>query len=180
MLHSKIARRYSKALFDLSLERQSLDPVYQDLQSLLKIIQESVELQQFLFDPILPQSKQKEIIQNLFEGKIDPLVYQFLLFLVDKGRLNYLQEICRGFDALYFDNKGMTRATITTATAMDPEQLNRLAQKLEANTKRKIITKEIVDPNILGGFKVQIGDYVSDDSFATQLEAFHSNLINQG
>ena len=180
MAHLRIARRYTKALFDLSVEQASLQEVYQSLQSVDQAVKNSLELRQFLSNPVTSKSQQRNVVEALFKDRVHPTVMQFLFFLIDKKRLSLLGDVFDCFDALYLGHNLTVRAKITTAIEIEDAQLNRLVKKLETNAQKKILAQPVVDPAILGGFKVQLGDRVFDNSFATQLERFHRNLINQG
>ena len=180
MAHLRIARRYTKALFDLSVEQASLQEVYQSLQSVDQAVKNSLELREFLSNPVISKSQQKNVVEALFKDRAHPTVLQFLFFLIDKKRLNLLGDVFECFDALYLEYKATVSAKVTTAMEIEDAQLNRLVKKLETNTQKKILVQPIIEPAILGGYKVQMGDRVFDNSFATQLERFHRNLINQG
>ena len=180
MAQLKIARRYTKALFDLSVEQASLQEVYQSLQSVDQAVKNSLELRQFLSNPVTSKSQQKNVLEALFKDRVHGAVLQFLFFLIDKKRLGHLENVFQCFDTFYLEHKSIVRAKITTAMEMEDGQLNRLVKKLETNTRKKILAQPVIDPAILGGYKIQMGDRVFDDSFATQLERFHRNLINQG
>ena len=178
MAKTKVARRYAKALFDLALEKGRLDSVWDDLGSLHSIIQESVKLSHFLQDPLLPVERKSSIFSILLKDKLDTLSFQFVLFLVEKKRINLLQACCVSFDELYYDYKGILKVSIISAKELSAVQIDAINNNLKANFDKKIESSVVVNPSLLGGFKIIVGDQVLDFSLGTQLQRIKHNIIN--
>ncbi len=178
MANIKVSRRYAKALFDLTIETGNLDRVWDDLKSLNQIIQDSFELTHFLEDPLLSAERKSSILAILLKDKLDRLTYQFVVFLVEKKRITLLQPCCAAFDDLYYQHNEILRVSIISAKALSDEQTVSINSKLKAKFNKKIESCVIVDPELLGGFRIIIGDRVFDFSLQTQLQKIKQNIIS--
>ena len=178
MAETKIARRYAKALFDLADDTHRLDRVWDDLKSLLSLTQESVELDHFLQDPLLSIERKTSIFSTMLRDKIDSLTFQFVLFLVEKKRIGLLEQCCIAFDELYYEFKGILKVAIISAKEMGSDEVESINQKLKANFDKEIESKVRVNPALLGGFRIIVGDQVLDFSLETQLQRIKKNIIN--
>ena len=177
MAKTKTAKRYAKALFDLALETGRLDRIWGDLTSLSQIIQDSVELVHFLEDPLLSAHRKRSILIELFEDKLDRLTFQFIVFLVDKKRITLLQPCCTAFDDLYYKYKGILRVSIISAKPLSDKHTASIDNKLKEKFQKEIESCVIVDPKLLGGFRIIVGDQVLDFSLQTQLQRIKQNII---
>lgn len=178
MATSQAAQRYARALFDLASEQNVLSAVADDLASLRDLLEQSAELTRFVHDPIADSAGREAIIGRLFEGRIAPLTFQFLRFLLDKNRFDTLETICDEFASLYDTHTGVIRARIIAAHALDVEQLNTLTAQLTNRFSAKVVPTMEIDPDLVGGFIVVTGDQVFDYSIRTQLDRLRTNIIN--
>ncbi len=177
MATTKSSKRYAKALFDLSVDNGRLDQVSTDVKALRALVLNSKELTHFLEDPLLTVERRSAILQSLFQGKIEPLVYQFILFVEEKNRIAFLADICEKFDELFYDYKGIIRVRIISAVELTSDQTEAISAKLREKFGKEIEPHGIVDPSILGGFRVVIGDQVFDHSLINQLNRVKQNII---
>ncbi len=167
----RLASRYAKAILDLAIEKGELENVYQDINGLKKNLTESSELRTFFKSPIINPSKKLDILDALYKGKVSDFTYKFYQLVVKKRREIYLPEISDAFVDLYQQNKGIVSATVTTATPIDDELLEKIKAMVlskSANTKEVQIQK-IVKEDILGGFILEYGDKRYDNSIASKL-----------
>ena len=172
------AKRYAKALFDLSQENQKLEAVHSDLQTLENIIQSSKELNAFLQNPVISFHQREKILDSLFKNKISDLTHRFLNFLVQKKRINILLTICKGFEDLYLKNKNIARVNITSSGTISEGQVQAICQYLKTKLKKDIEATVDKNQSILGGLKIQIGDLIYDYSLRTQLDKFRENILH--
>jgi len=165
-----ISTRYAKALMDLAVERNSVDTVLENV----KMFKEAVsnrDLYLLLKSPIVKESKKIEIFKVLFDGKLDEITDGFFGIIMRKGREEYLPEIADAFIAQYKAKQKISSAKITTAAAMSEEKLAEIrASLLNSNiTEESIDLEVVVDPSILGGFVIEIGDKLYNASVLHQL-----------
>jgi len=175
MPSTAIARRYAQALLDLAVEQQALAPVRADLLDLAALLQQAPELAWLVRHSPLNTADKDERLRALFDGRMHPLTLRFLRFLNARRRLNRLDAMLAVFGELCDAHTGVVRARITSAHPLAADQLAGLQARFgsifpAALLHKSVQTEQRVDPALLGGFKVQIGDFVRDLSLAAQLE----------
>ena len=172
-----ITKRYTQALFDLSRESKKLEVVHRDLKKINELISKSEELEAFLNNPTVTTQQRKEILSKIFKNKFDQLTFKFVNFLDHKNRLNFLKDICSAFETYYLDAKNVLKVQITSSIALNKAQVRDIQKHFGARLQKEIEPQVDVDPELIGGVKIQDGDTVYDYSIRTQLEAFRRNLI---
>ncbi len=177
MRNHKIATRYAKALFQSALERNELEKIYKQFNSVLTLIRESEELAYFLKHPIIGKDKQKVILEKVFKSELAPSLMNFLIFLTEKERLEFTEDIGLHFEELYAEHEGVLDAKLTSFYPLHTEQIEKISQKLKKHFKKEINIHTELDKALLGGFKVQIGDLIYDFSIRTQLERFRQSVM---
>lgn len=179
MSQSKAARRYAQALFLLASEQGKLDAVQADLQALGALLEGSPELRAFVGDLLLPPSRRAQVLGELFErqGHADPLLVRFLFLLSEKKRLPLLGEIVTAFGESYDQARGILRVQVTSARPLDAAQVDRIVARLRTQHGKDIRPVLAVDPALLGGFVIQVGDQVRDLSVETQLQRLQRQLV---
>ena len=174
----RIASRYAKSLLDLSNESKNLDTVFKDMQSLQEAVKNR-DLYLMLKSPIINAKKKKDIVQKIFGAGFDKMTMGFMNIIITKGRESYLPEIANEFVEQYNDLKSISTAILTSATPLSADALASIKAKLLAsnitNESVEIATK--VDPNILGGFIIEIGDKLYDASVAHKLETLKKQFV---
>ena len=178
MASTKAAKSYAKAIFALAGETDKLDRVRGDLLALAKLREQSSELKSFFSHPLITTERRSEIIKKLFDEKLDPLTVRFLLFLELKGRLEHLADICEEVEASYYELKGILRVQMTAAKAPEGDQVEQILQRLRDRFSKEIELAVEIEPELLGGFQLQVGDTVYDSSIRTKLLTFQQKLIN--
>lgn len=178
MKSSKVAERYARALFNLASEQKSLDAVVADSQAVKESIGSSAELRAFLVNPIFKKEEKDSILKSVFEGRVQPLFLNFLMFLVERSRLDILGQIIDEFIAIHLTSIGTMNVVIRTERAIDPPLMEKLLAKLQERSGKKIQADVIIDPELLGGFKVLMGDEVYDSSFKSQLRKYQESAIS--
>ena len=178
MSPSQIAQRYAKVLLSVALEQNALEDIRGDLAVIHEAILKSWELKSFLANPLFSTQEQQSILKAVFEGKISGALLNFCLFLAYKGRLNLLKSVAESFDGLYLAHKKIVPLTITSSVLLPEDQKENLRRHLRARTGQTIQDQYVLRPEILGGARVQIGDFVYDGTVRTQLEKFKHSIIN--
>jgi F-type H+-transporting ATPase subunit delta len=169
---SQTADRYSKALFELSQEQKNLEAIEEAIVALKNLVRESEDLRSFLADPLLSEQEQAGALKAMFEGKIPALAYQFLLLVGCKGRLNILEDILESFENMYLASTNQIRVDVKTALPVNEQEKTFIAQKLEEKFHQKIIPQWVLDPSLIGGFRIFAQGKLYDYSFKNQLERF--------
>ena len=178
MLTTVVSHKYAKALFDESVERKLTQKVAADLQALMDLRVEDPAFLNFLNSPEVLTEHKTEFIRSVFGPRTDRLVIDFLHLLVEKGRINFLPEICRDFARLTEEHHGMLRAQVLTAVPLDSEREARLVRELARVTGKQIVLEKKVDPSILGGVVVHMGTKIVDRSLRRGLKELAHNLLH--
>ncbi len=178
MADIRVARRYALALIDLAEEASQLDTVRKDMELVLQTVKRSRDLQLFLESPIIREDKKKQILSELFKGKISAMTTKFLELLAEKNREGLLPEIIGQFRELHNERLGIVEVLVTSAVKLTKTQQQELERQLEQYTNKKVTAKYGIDPVLKGGFVARIGDTVLDASVKRQLELLREKFVS--
>ncbi len=170
-MSGSIEKVYSQALLELASEDESYAVINEELSILVDIFARNKELYEILSSPAITDEEKKELLSELFEGKITRSTYGLLYVLVDNGRVKYLPSIAKSFRKGYFAIKGIVEATVTTVKPLDIEQREKLIAKLSSMYEAEVVLREKIDESIIGGMTVKCGDSMLDGSVKSKLEA---------
>lgn len=177
MANPKAARRYAKAVFDLARDEGRLDAVRQDFAALNQLLAASPELRDFLRNRLIAAARRVQILGQLFEQQIDRLALRFLLFLEEKRRLALLPEILTEFERLADAAAGTVAVSLISAQPLDAAQVRSICDRLRSRYGKDVRATQKLDPSLLGGFQIQVGDLINDFSIETQLQALHRKFV---
>ncbi len=135
---SRVAIRYSKALFDSAYQKDKLDIVLNDLREVESLAGQDNLFAQLLQNPLIQANRKLQIITDLFKGKVDDLTFNFLSLVTQKKRSDFLVEIIKRFAARIDEHNGIIKGELISATKIDPEQIKGIISKIEALTEKKI------------------------------------------
>ena len=179
MLNPRLAGRYAKSLIDLAVERKELDTVYADMLYMQTLQRQSPEFVKIIKSPVMPGDKKNKILDALTKDKISVLTATFSRLLISKGREFYLPEIVDAFIQQYKDFEGIRTITLTTAVEVSDDVKNAIVSKVktvDSLDKIELISK--VDPAIIGGFVLEVGDQLVDASIAFDLANIKKQFAN--
>ena len=179
MPNPRLATRYAKSIIDLSIERNELDTVYNDMLLLQSVCKSNKDFVAVLKSPVISGDKKQKIIQAVTEGKITTLTASFIALLITKGREAFLPEIVDAFVQQYKDYKGIHIVKLTTAVAVSDDVKNSIVDKIRSTTAMQNIELNTeVKEDILGGFILEIGDQLVDASIAFDLNNIKMQFRN--
>ncbi len=178
MREERVARRYARALFNAAVRAQSIEPVNEALQQLLSVLHEQPPLRHLLLNPLIPRERKQQMVQDTIGRSTHPLLASLLSVLVDKRRERLLTEVAREFGELRDEHLGIVRVQATTAYPLDSQQQEALIRSLERRTSRTVVLDTRVDPSLIGGIVVRIGDTIIDGSVRGQLLRLRQYLLN--
>lgn len=176
MINKTIARRYAQALFDIAREQKAVEKFSQDLNSVLQSIEGNEDISKVISSRLVNVTAKKDLCKTLLAADINPMVANFLFLVLDKQREGYLQPIVEVFDELVARENKILPARVRTAQQMTEEQVKMLEDKLSKMTGQNVKTTVDVDPSLIGGMAVKIGDIVYDGSIAKQLGMMKTHL----
>ncbi|MCB0568739.1 MAG: ATP synthase F1 subunit delta [Phaeodactylibacter sp.] len=177
----RIASRYAKSLVDLAAEQKKLDRVAEDIRLLQNLVSHR-ELYLLLKSPIIKADKKQQILDGVFDGKLDPMTSAFMDILVRKGREGYLPEIADAFIEQYKHLKHISTVKLTTAAQLSDAVIADIRRKLESSDATDEVIELVTEvrPSLLGGFIIEFDGRLYDTSVANKLEElkreFRDNL----
>ena len=177
MIESTVAKRYGAALFELAQSKQSLVEVGQDLKEIVKAFSSNEELLSVLNAPKITTSRKKAIVAEIFAGaNVD--VINTVLLLLDKKRVNEIAGVEAAFKKLAADAQGYAEATVYSTRKLTTEEeaeISAAFSKLVGKSKLNITN--VIDASLIGGVRVQIGNYTYDSTIAAKLEGLKKVLV---
>jgi ATP synthase, F1 delta subunit len=176
MNDSKISVRYSRAIFQSALEKKILDKVYQNMIFISEICKMK-ETKEFLHSPIIVPSKKEDIFHKMLGGNVEKIILSLIDLIVKNGRESFLPAIARVFIHETKKYKGITESVLTTAVKVDDNVRKQITDLISEVFKTKVELKESIDPEIIGGFILQIDDNYIDASIKNKLRKIKKELI---
>jgi len=164
-----VSSRYAKSLLDLAQQQGRLDAVKADIDGVMAVLRAHSELQAVLKNPLIGTAKKCNVLTGVFGEKIDPVILAFFHILVKKGRAAILLDIAREFVREYNEAKGIVRASVTSAVPLSETNLSGLRARIAKQIEAEVILSNPVDPGLIGGFVVRVGDRQIDASIAGRM-----------
>ena len=165
-----VARPYAEAVFRLALENKGLSQWSKILQIAAEIA-EDAQIKMLIGNPLVPATQLSELILEIGGKKFTSEARNFIKLMVENKRVFVLPQVRDLFEQLKAQNEGILEAKIITAFKLESGQLDNLVADLEKKFNRKVEAQVSVDPEIIGGVKVEIGDEIFDASVRGRLEA---------
>ncbi|WP_286724166.1 F0F1 ATP synthase subunit delta, partial [Pelotomaculum sp. PtaB.Bin117] len=176
MLKGAVAGRYSAALYDLAVESNQVDQIEEELKAVDTILQENTDLQKVLYHPQITAAAKKELLDQLFKGKISELTLNFIKLLVDRRRETFLGDIASEFIAKANAARNIVEVRVTSVVDLKDQEKGEFDQLLAKLTGKKVQVSYATDPSLLGGVLIRIGDKVIDGTIKAKLAALGDRL----
>ena len=174
---SKVAVPYAEALLDLAKSNDSLKETTNDINIVSQFLANSSDLKKFLGNPLVTKDAKKNVVKDILGEQISESTLKFLLLLVDRGRIEVLEQIAQKFLELSYKQESIEIAKVTSSIQLSAEQQQKIAEKLKAITGAKQIKLALkVDPELIGGFTIEVGSKMIDTSIRGQLNKMSSLL----
>lgn len=177
MTNETAARRYALAVFELATEANAVDAVGRDLRTISGAIYDDESTKGFFLAPIIDRKEKGRILNAAFSGKANEIALNTLLLLVRKRREALLREVVRQYAELQMQARGAERLEITSAKELAPEELRAIVERLEKIYGKKFDARQQVDPSLIGGLRVMMGDRRIDGSVEGRLEELSRTLF---
>lgn len=165
----EIATVYSRSLFQVAQEKGSLDDVREQIGEFADAMAENRDLQVFFFSPYFSTEEKKQALGRLLDGA-DDAVSNFLELLVEKHRMPAIFRIRRELDSLWEDENQLLPVTITSAVELDASTVEGIGKAIGEQTGRRVELTAAVDPDVLGGIVLRVGNSILDASIRNRLE----------
>ncbi len=176
MIKGAVAARYAQALFDVARDNNTVAETENELRGFMRLVDESRDLQQVLYNPQVPVELKKEIVRGAFGKALSGTTLNFLCLALDRRREPYLKSIAERFFGLANETRNIVEAEVTTALELSVVHKVNLMQVLSRMTGKELRIRYQVDPVILGGLVVRLGDRIIDGSVKRQLERLKDSI----
>ena len=171
----EIATVYARSLFEVAQETDKLDEVREQLGQFADALEGNRELQVFFFSPYFSSDEKKDGLEKVLDGP-EPAILNFLELLVDKHRMPALFRIRRTYDQLWEHENKLLPVEITSAIELDDEIAKRIGDQIGQQTGQRVELTRTVDPEILGGLVLRVGNSILDASIRNRLENLRKNV----
>ena len=174
---NKVAEPYAEALLDLANSSDTLKETTNDMNVVSQFLANSNDLKKFLGNPLITREAKKSVVKDILGEQVDSRTLKFLLLLVDRNRIEVLESIAQKFLELSYKYESIEVAKIISSVQLSAGQQKEIAEKLKIITGAKQIKLALkVDPQLIGGFTIEIGSKMIDTSIRGQLRQI-SNLL---
>jgi F-type H+-transporting ATPase subunit delta len=168
-MSTRAALRYAKAILNFASEQQKEVQVNDDMALIANTIEESKDLQLLLHSPVLKSDIKKAALKGVFEDKITNISYGLIDLLIENKRLAILREVAKKYTIIFDTLKGKEIAKVTTAFPITDKLSKQVLEKVKEITGKEATVENIINPDIIGGFILRIGDIQYDASVTNKL-----------
>ncbi|GAA0436605.1 MAG: F0F1 ATP synthase subunit delta [Bacillota bacterium] len=177
MSNAVVAKRYAEALFQLGNEKATLEQLLDELRVVKKVVEDNEDLYIFLKHPRITNEKKKQFLDEVFNGlQID--VINTMKLLVERHRIELTSSIIDHFIQLVNDAKGIADATVYSVRKLADEERRELEDSFAKRfNKKKIMLTNVVDPTLIGGMKIRLGNTIYDGSVSGKLKRIERNIV---
>ena len=165
----EIAQVYARSLFQVAKEQSKIDEIREQLGQFAEALAEDQNLQVFFFSPYFSTTEKKEGLAKALDGAEEILV-NFLELLIENHRMPVIFRVRRAYDALWEEENQLLPVSVTSAIELDKKTVGQIGDRIAEQTGRKVELSAQVDPDILGGIVVRVGNQVLDASVRNRLE----------
>lgn len=178
MSDTTVASRYAVALFDLGQEKSKLDIFQEEMKTLRKVTLENRSLENVLNHPRIPADRKKEMVTESFKGFSDEVIHTLHL-LIDRHRTDIMLPLADQFLEKVHTYQGVQEATVYSVRELSEDEKQRLSQTFAPKVgKDSLIIDNRVDPDLLGGVRIRIGNRIFDGSVRGKLDQMERELLS--
>jgi ATP synthase F1 delta subunit len=171
----EIAEVYARALFEAARDDGVLDGVHDELSQFADALNDDRNLQVFLFSPYFSSEEKKDGVRRIVSDA-DERILNFLELLAERHRMPVLFRIRRIFDSLWAEENKLLPVTVTSATELDAGLVDEIGKRIEEQTGRRVELSSDIDPDVLGGLRVRVGNMVLDATVRNRLEQLRKQV----
>ena len=171
----EIAEVYARALFEVACDQDALDEIQEQLGQFADALGESRDMMQFLFSPYFSTEEKKSALERAIEGA-HPAFMNFLESLVERHRMPVVFRIRERFDHMWEEERKLLPVEVTSAVSLDEATVQSIGERIGEQTGRKVQLSSRVDPEILGGLVLRVGNFILDASIVNRLEQLRKQV----
>jgi F-type H+-transporting ATPase subunit delta len=174
-----VEKRYALALYEIAEPKGKVDEYIRDLKTIVDLMKNDKGFLQIIKHPQISTSRKKEAFEELFKNRIDSQLLSFLFLLIDKNRIDTLDEKLKEMEKIKLERNNQVIAKVKTVVPLDEEDRKNLIEGLNKKYNKKIILDEEIDKSIIGGVFVMVGDEVIDGTIKQKLEKMRKIMLNR-
>ncbi len=167
MKETKVSLRYAKSLLGLAQEKNKLEEVNADMKLIAATCKGNHDLMMLLNSPIIKTDKKVAVLNAIFAGQLSDVSQSFVVLMTNKKREYLLGEVAEDFNSLYRTVKGIVKAEVTSAVALDDNIKSQIRARIGSDKQIEFVEK--IDASLIGGFIVKVGDKQFDGSIARSI-----------
>jgi F-type H+-transporting ATPase subunit delta len=171
----EIAAVYARSLFEVAQEQGKLDEVREQLGQFADAMHDDRDLQVFFFSPYFSTAEKEDGLDRAVSGA-DPIVVNFLKLLIENHRMPVIFRVRSGYDDLWEEENKLLPVQVTSAVELDQATVKQIGDRIAEQTGRKVELSAVVEPDILGGIVVRVGNQVLDASVRNRLEQLRKQV----
>lgn len=175
----EVAQVYARALFEVASERVVLDTVRDELAQFADALRSNRQLEIFFFSPYFSTAEKKDGLSRMVEGA-DQTFMNFLEALIERQRMPELFRIRERFDALWEAEMKLLPVEVTSAVELDEETVRTIGERIGSGTGNRIQLTSVVDPSVLGGISIRVGNLILDASVRNKLNLLRKQVAQAG
>lgn len=175
-----VARVYAGALFELAQAGGALEGVAAQVNEIAALLDEHADLRRLLSTPAINKLERRAMLERIFADRYSDEVYNFIQVLNNRGRIGSLPGIIAAFDERLDRYRNVVEVEAHVADELSPLDAGKVADAVGKKLGKQVVLTQYIDPNLIGGLKLKIGDRLIDGSVATQLRAMKRRLSEVG
>jgi len=176
MSEFRVASRYARSIFDLSIELKIVDRIFDDMRIVEQVCADNRKLVVLLKNPIVRYDYKLRVLNRIFERHLDTLTIKFFNLICRKNRAGILPDVTKTFVSLYLDYKGIVKAELAAAIELSSSIKKEFERIVAKATGKEVELDTIVDESLIGGYILKIGDNQIDDSLKSKLKSLRREL----
>ncbi|MBE6044084.1 F0F1 ATP synthase subunit delta [Clostridium thermopalmarium] len=177
-MYEYLDRRYALALYEIAEKNGKVEEYIKELKEILELIKTNEELLSVVKHPEITTSQKKRVFKSIFKGKVDDYILGFLLILIEKDRILYLEEKINEMEKIHLERQNILVANVKSVIPLNEDEKSTLIGKLKKMYGKNIILKEKIDKSIIGGLYIRVGDDVIDGTIKTKFEEIRRRVIH--
>lgn len=176
-MYEHLDRRYAMAIYKVGEEKGKVEEYLEQLREVVDLIYSNDDMMMLLKHPEISTARKKHAFERIFKGRVDDEIYTFLLILINKDRILYLKEKLNEMEKIHLEKNNTLLAVTKTVIPLNEEERETLLYRLERIYGKKILLKEEIEPSIIGGVYVRVGDDVMDGTLKFKLEKMKELML---
>ena len=176
MLNTSLALRYARAIYKISQSLANTKKVCEDLREISRCIDASSDLKRVLYHPGITPDEKKQVINELFSKKCESVTLKFIGYLIDKKRIFHVTAVSACFSAMLDRDENRVVAKVESRSALSGETLKKIKERLVKGLEKDVVVTSAVNPSLMGGMRLILGDRVIDGSIVYQLKRLSETI----